>query len=372
MKSVIYFPWNNFTKTNGLLDYQEYFDFDLGTWQFMDGVSLARFGEDTSILKIHNDKDLTSGPEINGLSDKFDAITDKRSIELLSLVNNFNKKLAIFWSGGIDATVMLSAIIKNWPKQDWEKVVVFLNDYSLLENPTFFHNFIRSKFQCQFFKDYASYPDIKQYIITDGLLADRLWKPMLVTDYALAYGDDSCANYWVDEQNNFINFLVEIRKIRKESANNIVARINTNLSSVNVPLKTVNDVFRWVNYNLMWQQTYLCKYTAMFSDHNLSSLVDYKNFYVPWYSSLDYEKWAWSDDMFYELNRRNYKQEKYFAKKYIFDISKDVFFLKFQTKLASLMHTAYDSNYVIFADGTILKSTEQNYETLFKTYMLGQ
>ena len=368
MKSVIYFPWR---RPNSLLEYQKNFDFDIRAMLDTNGVSLARFGEDISVLKVQNDKDLAV-TDFDGLSENFETVTDKRSIELLNIINSSNKKLAVFWSGGIDSTVILSSIIKNWHKQDWGKIVVFLNDYSISEYPRFYHNFISSNFRCQFFTNHLPFPKIDQYVITTGYAADWLWKSVRSGDYELFYGHENCFNSWANEKDNFINFLVEFRKISKGNANYIVERIDVNLNSLDNPPETMDDVFWLLYYNFHWQQTYFSRYLKMFDEHNSKSLADYKNFYLPWYHSMGYQKWARASHTRYELNRTRFKDDKYAAKKYIHDILKDSFYFNFKTKIASrnnLLNHRFPTH-IIFSDGTILDTAEQNYEELFLTYLL--
>ena len=66
----------------------------------------------------------------------FDEATDMRADQIAACVSeDTNLPIWVMWSGGIDSTVILSAIIKHWPDHLKERVVVKMNYSSRLENP---------------------------------------------------------------------------------------------------------------------------------------------------------------------------------------------------------------------------------------------
>jgi len=369
MARIIYFPWNNFrfTSSSTKSRYQNYFNFDFGLWGIPDGVSKARYGKDSSELLIHTASIISDGPLLGEETENFETVTDKRSVDILETVNKKNKKLAIFWSGGIDSSVMISSILKNWSTHDQKNVVVFLNDYSLVENPIFFHKVIKKKLKYQLFNNLKSFPKLNNYIVTDGELADKLWIPQMAINYSYIYGDNSAQNLWSNEKDNFIDFLTT--NYLKDSATKIIERIEYNIQSLNFEKLSLKDILGWINFNFFWQQIYLSRYQLL-TDPSPESFKEYKENYIPWYCSNDYQKWAWAPSTRAMINRSGLKKYKDTAKKYIHGIVKDKIF-EYKTKVPSkLSSTNFYSENIIFEDGSVIKTNSDNYEELFYQHLL--
>src|SRR4051812_43740400 len=58
-----------------------------------------------------------------------------------SLLRLNKDKYYVSYSGGIDSTAILVAILETWPQEALDKVVVLLSKTSVEENPTFFNRF---------------------------------------------------------------------------------------------------------------------------------------------------------------------------------------------------------------------------------------
>ena len=78
-------------------------------------------------------------------SKSFSEVTDQRALEIKSLINEKNQKFALMYSGGIDSTLALSALIKNLTTEELKNIVVCANEQSIIENPTFWNKFIWNK-----------------------------------------------------------------------------------------------------------------------------------------------------------------------------------------------------------------------------------
>jgi len=333
-----------------------------------DGVSRSRYGKDSSNLLIHNDLLMSDGPMLGKETESFETCTDQRSYEILQLVNKNHKKLAVFWSGGIDSTVIVSAILKNWSVADQQNVVIFLNDYSLLENHIFFTRFIKDKFNYQFFNEPKSFPKLDNFIVTDGELADRLWSPQLALNYSFAYGDKSASNLWVHEKDNFIDFVIR-KGISVNSARNIIERVDYNIQSSECGQQSLKDVLSWINFNFFWQQIYLSRYQLL-TRASEKSFKEFKESYIPWYASNEYQKWAWAPSTREMINHSDIREYKNVAKKYVHGIINDSIF-EYKTKMPSKMSSSYfNSNYIIFDNGATMETTDKNYEDLFVQYLL--
>ena len=74
-------------------------------------------------------------PPIRAVNDSLNDLLDQRATELLAT----QRKLAVMWSGGIDSTCVLVALLKHLQHQD--QLVVYMTDVSIAENPEFYKKF---------------------------------------------------------------------------------------------------------------------------------------------------------------------------------------------------------------------------------------
>ena len=65
----------------------------------------------------------------------FESVTNIRAQEVENHYKNIDGPIVVFWSGGIDSTVILAAILKNFSKHLLERLVVKMTKDSYYENP---------------------------------------------------------------------------------------------------------------------------------------------------------------------------------------------------------------------------------------------
>ena len=80
-------------------------------------ASVDRTGTVTTPIKIKL-LDHLKIPKFVKNNKSFEEIVDNRSLQLLEQIKASNKKLAVMYSGGIDSTVIMCSIVKNWPKEN--------------------------------------------------------------------------------------------------------------------------------------------------------------------------------------------------------------------------------------------------------------
>ena len=73
-------------------------------------------------------------------------ITDNRAREIAKDIVKTDKKVAVMWSGGIDSTLIIVALIKNLSPTELKNITICCNNYSIIENPIFYKNYINNKF----------------------------------------------------------------------------------------------------------------------------------------------------------------------------------------------------------------------------------
>lgn len=122
----------------------------------------------------------------------WDECMDRKAIELHQL----NSKIYLMWSGGIDSTGVLVSILKNWPKQDLERVTVLLSRESIAEagglySTLVFPNFKTLNSMTVNLEDLAR----DGYIVT-GEPADQLLGFGQIKRMLIKYGEDVIVGDW--------------------------------------------------------------------------------------------------------------------------------------------------------------------------------
>lgn len=85
---------------------------------------------------------LYAAPPLKFTNDSLADIVDKRAIELINNAKSTGRKISVMWSGGIDSTLVLTAILKNISEADQELLTVYLTMHSISDNQDFYFKFL--------------------------------------------------------------------------------------------------------------------------------------------------------------------------------------------------------------------------------------
>ena len=77
----------------------------------------------------------------------FEQVSDAKALEFKSRINKKNERFAIMYSGGIDSTVIMTALLKNLNKEELKNITVCTSVPAIVENPQFWRKYIWEKFQ---------------------------------------------------------------------------------------------------------------------------------------------------------------------------------------------------------------------------------
>ncbi len=328
-------------------------------WPGCESISSPRYGK-TKIWNFYHDTDYVSCPSLTQLSTKsFSEVTDLRAVDIKQTMQQQNQELVVFWSGGIDSTLALSAIVKNFSSADLKNVTVFANNQSYFENPIFYHSVIEKyKLKTVNFKNFsddAIQTLFNRYLVTDGEPADKLWIVNGVFKFESIHGSGSSEKPLTETADKFINFLAGYMSINQ--AHEYYDSLMKNINETAITVATVGDLFWWINFNFHWVDHLLIWY-QQFPIKSADSYKQYKKNYLPWYNSNEYQLWSLSDrPKTIKTDRQDlYKMP---AKQYIYELDQNPFYLNYKSKLGSpkgLKKTVGDL--VILSDGTSLDCTD--------------
>lgn len=295
-------------------------------WATNESISYPRFNLDNYIYNIEKNNKIHILPNSDTPVDT-DTVFDNRARELYNISKKY-KAVYVFWSGGIDSTLILSAILKNWG--NIEKLVVVLNNFSIQEHTTFYQNFIKDKIKTVstdlFFNNCIEFNHENLYVTGD------LGDPLITFD-----GHDVFEHLhpgilnkpWKYHAKKIIDYFAWTSS--SKAANVTFLEIIKTSAEAKMPLETVHDFLWWINFNwgydtdliyVLWQYQTL-------SDHvDTKRFIEENVFY--WFNSVECQNWTVS--LIGTDQRSKDGISKYAFKKYIYDFDKDLEYFNHKKK----------------------------------------
>jgi hypothetical protein len=278
----------------------------------------------------------------------WEEVTDQRAIEIETMLLNQKKNLIVFWSGGIDSTCILVAILKNFSKSSLELVSVACTSESVFENPVFYENHIVQNFKMVDANDPAVLSS-KEFIFIDGYGADTLsmsMSPSLDVCMAVRHSD-LLSSPWRTKPDQLIDYLS--RLTNSKSFAMWYYEINKqNIESISVPIETYFDFMWWIGFNYDYYTWVIHNWFFKLQHLNLS--WDHcKKTFIGWFRTNSYQLWALNNNGPGVKHGHGLGSLKHHAKKYIYDYDKNEFFYKYKTKINSVGRVNNSTNQKPFA-----------------------
>lgn len=263
----------------------------------------------------------------------FTEVVDKRANEVMDAARSSNRKLAVMYSGGIDSTLILCSLLKNFSEAEIkERVVVLLSDYSVKENETFFYKFVSKKFNCVSsfrFPYFLGHPD---YITITGENADQLFGSQANDQFAAFTSYESLFEPVEQHEENIIEWfrgrVSDERKQYAEPIHNLFKKMN---AAAPIKIDNVYNYFWWINFSIKWQSVYV---RILPFTQNKDTLKIGDN-YTTFFYTDDFQQWAMNNTDKFVAPEPGPGSIKMPSKKYILDVNGDVEYMK-KPKVGSL------------------------------------
>ena len=260
-------------------------------------------------------------------SKPFEHICNERALELLKHANATNRSIAVMYSGGIDSTLVLTALLKNGTKEDLKRITVLLSENSIEENPKFYENQIVKNFRCVSSYNFPYYIGNDQHILVSGEHGDQLFGSMITNAFTNAYGKGVL--YSEVNDGILIDFLRSKLPVQSHKfAERLYQELKKVTRNATVNIETVYQFFWWLNFATKWQNVYvrLLPYSMRLSS------VKFEDNYTTFFSSTDFQLWSMNNYQSFGSSPGIAKHE---SKKYIIDLTGDLDFMT-KPKLGSL------------------------------------
>jgi hypothetical protein len=262
-------------------------------------------------------------------------ITDARAKEIEQVMLSNNKKLGVFWSGGIDSTCIMSAVLKNFEPSSLELVTVVCTVDSILENPVFYEKYICNKFKIASPND-TELLKSQNFIFVDGNAADTLlmsMSPSLDVCMAVRHGELLSAS-WRTRPDALIDYLAKITQSRPFA----VWYYETNkesIESTNIPVETYFDFMWWISFNYDYHSWAVHNWFFMLGRLGIS-WEEYQCKFIGWFRTDPYQLWAMNNNGAGVKHGTSLGSLKHHPKRYIYEFDSNEYYYQYKTKISSV------------------------------------
>jgi hypothetical protein len=281
-------------------------------------------------------------------------ITNNRARDVQKLIVDKNSEFAVAYSGGIDSTMVVAALIKNLTKEQLKNVYIYCNSASIMENPIFYKKFIMGKFKLINSSKYQYEHIIEQNInIISSCSADVLYGSKNILDLQSnlyfytkelnTVSKRNIFNLWKKANDsgthysNFKDLIINYYTINdcpglgESYYDKLVHNINTS----DVPVNSLFDFYWWHLFNLKY--IYISA-KSLVTDNSQMDYSILEKFIFDWYCTDDYQNWSMVNNDSGEKINFHSTTLKMCARRYIYDLDKNDWYYNFKQKISSNEH----------------------------------
>lgn len=232
----------------------------------------------------------------------------------LALLKMNRPRYLISYSGGIDSTALLVAILQTWSEEDQKKIVISMSHDSIDENPSFFRNYLH---RFRWINSLQTMDRLRRepgVLLVTGELGDQLFGSDMLLPVAQDHGDSLIhANY----QDAFAKMLGSWSAPDAGRAQALAERFFPIVEECPFPVRSLHDFLWWFNFSQKWSHVKYRFYEMKTVDLRLR----YHDQILHFYDTPEFQKWSLDN---HDLKiRRTMDSYKWKAKEYIHNFTKD-------------------------------------------------
>ena len=270
-------------------------------------------------------------PELPTTKIDFSEAVDEAIVSSVATQIDQGKTAYLFWSGGIDSTMIAVALLKNLTASQLTQVCFVMGPESIEENPYFYNKYIKDLEHVNLgwfdMPSFIAGLDLTKTLILNGEGADYLIGHSMA--YNLFYENpNSVVQPWSQHKDTIIdNF--HGNGILPEYHDGLLDSIVSTAKLAGLELNTIYDFYWWFTYNFKFDAPLLRSYMLLgenLSDQDFGYFA--KNCYFNLFADEKIQQWVLSADITEKLEFNN-KLVKYPYKKYIYEFDKnELYFMK--------------------------------------------
>ncbi len=284
-------------------------------------------------------------PTFRPLGKTFEDICNERAQELLARAENLGVSLYVFYSGGVDSTLVLISLLKNATSKQKMNLIVLLSEESIYENPNFYRDHIFGKLRVESSNMFPYLFGTKRLFV-GGEFNDQLFGSNLLERLIGGYGPSIIHQPYSRDlffeffnrgikNNELIDFYLDMFERLKGAAP--------------INITTNQDYLWWINFTLKWQSVFmrmLC-YTAPRNVSNIDASY-VSTYYNHFYGTGDFQLWSLNNQD--KKIKDTWKSYKWVCKDIIYEYTKDADYRDNKVKKQSLAFILTQQNSYGFID----------------------
>lgn len=322
----------------------------------------------------------------------FSDITDARAIEIGKILETTDKKMAVFYSGGIDSTTCVSALIKNLTEDQLSKISIAMSADSVIENPIFYKDFIQGKITTIDSMKFT-YSDLVElnYICVSADIGDALFGTELGTKMYPQFKHLS-NNMTADVRKQFETIYYDIsnsevhysrykeliieyfnRLLKNGTDTTIIdntfgelyyEKLDLNVRTSSVPIHSLHDFYWWIIFNIKYLHCAL-RPGLIYSKGKNRKQVFGQNL-INWFGNADYQLWSMvNNNNGQKIRGTTQGTYKYAAREYIYDLDKNDWYYHNKIKIGSMPFIVARNYKKYFNDFDRVFGLQDNYDVAF-------
>lgn len=255
----------------------------------------------------------------------FSSLCDQRAEEILDLARKQDCSIDVLWSGGIDSTVALTALLQATKRvRETERLRIFLSVGSISEYPAFFHQYIKEQLRWT----PVGFP-IARYLSPDSITVTGEHGDLLFGDSSVQPLIPNGIAYlpW----RTGVPLLLAQREFTGSDSDTLMDYLTPLVDSCPIEIDSVFEFYWWMNFTQMWQNVAL-RIAASVESKRTALFENTQHFF----RSIPFQLWA-----LFGRERETMEewcQYKMAAKDYIYDFNADDEFRDCKEKQHSLRH----------------------------------
>lgn len=258
---------------------------------------------------------------------KFAEACEKRAHEIIDM----GKPIRLYWSGGIDSTTALVALIQAGVKPDQMEIACSCE--SIEERPLFFRRHIVGKYRIVEAPSVAQSLVETDSVIVTGELGDQIFGADTMAMATSVFGNGilkqrACINLWID-------IWAVTHFMHQDDGASWLLEIVQSAESAGVRLYDMFDLFWWGNFAFKWQDVCV-RSLALSSQEYAEDLTEDRvlSGLCHFFQAPDFQDWAISrKEPKIDVEWRSYKRA---AKDFIYALEKDETHRDYGTKVGSM------------------------------------
>lgn len=287
-------------------------------------------------------------PTVRPFTHSYEEVCNIRAQELLQRADAKAVPIYIFWSGGIDSTLVTISLLKNATEDQKKNITLLLSEDSIAEYPNFYRDHIHRKIKTES-SNMFPYLMGGNYLIVNGEHNDQIFGSDAIAKFMMRFGDAEIhKKYSRDTYFTFFNETLD----DAVATNQFLDLFERLIQNAPVPILRNYDFLWWINFSLKWQNVFMrtLSYTAP-RNRKFITMEYIRTLYAPFYNTEEFQLWSMLNPD--KKIKDTWKTYKWAAKQVIYDYTNDANYRDNKIKKGSLAKIVMQQGVCNFIDDTM-------------------